>query len=357
VASVSVGQGAVEGSYSLLVSDAGAYSTMLTDTWNDPGGAPHTFKLSIGAGESYDITPTDNSASAVAAAINSAHSDEVHATVVNVGSTAVPDYRLSLQSAKLTSDLLDLSDGATSLQSVQTAGKPVQYEVNGSGKTVSSDTRALDLADGVSVNILASADDPVQITVTRSNSSLANTMTGFVSAYNAAVSELRAQHGQTGGALQGQSIVTQLSQVLSNIATYSGSGKINGLSALGVSLGSDGVMTFDSSVLLSADPTEFTDISKFFGSTTGGGILKNATDALASILDTDTGVLPISQSSVDGQITSIDSSIADKQTMVDALQTRLESQMAAADALVASMQQQATYMSNMFQAMQNQNNK
>jgi flagellar hook-associated protein 2 len=352
VASLTVGDGAVEGSYSLLVSDPGAYSSMLTDTWSDPGGSPHTYKLSIGAGESYDITPGDNSASAVAAAINSEHGDEVHATVVNVGSTAVPDYRLSLQSARLTSDLLDLSDGVTSLQSVQTAGKPVQYEVNGSGKTVSSDTRTLSLADGVSVDILASADDPVQISVTRNTTSLANAMTGFVSAYNSAVTELKAQHGQSGGPLQGQSIVTQLSQVLSDIATYTASGKVSGLGALGVSLGNDGLLTLDSSVLLTADPTGFSDFAKFFGSTTGGGLLKTASDALSSILNTDTGLLPVNQSSIDAQITSIGNSITDKQAMVDALQARLESQMAAADALVASMQQQATYMTNMFQAMQ-----
>jgi flagellar hook-associated protein 2 len=351
VASVTAAPGAVEGSFSLLVSDPGAYSTMLTGTWNNPGGSPHTYHLSIGT-QGYDVTAADNSATSVAASINSRFGDQVHATVVNVGSADAPDYRLSLQSAKLTSDTIDLSDGGASLKSIQTPGKPAQYEVNHSGKTVSSDSRTLLLATGVTVNLLASSDTAVQISVTRNTSSVANAMAGFVNAYNSAVTELQKQHGQTGGSLQGQSIVTQLSQALSTIATYSTSGKIGSLADLGVTLGNDGTLTFDSSVLSNTDPTNFADITSFFGSSSGGGLLKSATDSLNSLQDPVNGVITVMQSSVDAQVSSLGDAINDKQTMVDALQTRLESQMAAADALVASMQQQASYFTNMFQAMQ-----
>jgi flagellar hook-associated protein 2 len=352
VAGVSVGAGAVEGSFSLLVSDTGAYSTMLTGAWNADAGSPHTYKLSIGANESYDITPSDNSAASVAAAINLQHSDEVHATVVNVGSTEAPDYRISLQSARLTSDAIDLSDGGTSLSSVQTPGKPAQYQVNNSGKTVTSDSRIVNLADGISVNLLAKSADPVTISVTRSATGITNAVSILVNAYNNAVAELQAQRGQSGGALQGQSIVTQLSEVLSGIATYNTSGKIGGLADLGITLGDDGKLSFDSSVLLDADPTNFSNITAFFGSSTGGGLLKSAKDALNSVQDSTNGLLAVTKSSVDAQVSSLTDSINDKQDMVDALQSRLESQMAAADAMIASMQQQAGYMTNMFQAMQ-----
>jgi flagellar capping protein FliD len=174
----------------------------------------------------------------------------------------------------------------------------------------------------------------------------------LVNAYNSAVGELQAQRGQSGGALQGQSIVTQLSQVLSGIATYNTSGKIGGLADLGITLGDDGKLSFDSSVLLDTDPTNFSNITAFFGSPTGGGLLKSATDALNAVQDSTKGLLAVSKSSVDAQVSSLTDSINDKQDMVDALQSRLESQMAAADAMIASMQQQAGFMTNMFQAMQ-----
>jgi len=52
------------------------------------------------------------------------------------------------------------------------------------------------------------------------------------------------------------------------------------------------------------------------------------------------------------QITNIGNQITTKQNQVDQLQTTLTSQMAAADALIASMEQQYSYLSNMFQAQQ-----
>jgi flagellar capping protein FliD len=52
------------------------------------------------------------------------------------------------------------------------------------------------------------------------------------------------------------------------------------------------------------------------------------------------------------QISDITKRIDDKQAQVDDLQLRLLGQMAAADALIASMEQQYNYMYSMFQAMQ-----
>ena len=52
------------------------------------------------------------------------------------------------------------------------------------------------------------------------------------------------------------------------------------------------------------------------------------------------------------QITNIGNQITTKQNQVDRLQTTLTSQMAAADALISSMEQQYSYLSSMFQAQQ-----
>src|SRR5215472_11525493 len=118
VVSASVSAGAVESNYSILVSDMGAYSTMMTGTWNAGAATSQIYQLWIGNNE-YDVTATDNSAPSLASAINAGFGDRVHATVVNVGSNSAPDYRVSLQSAKLTSDSLDLRRGSTSLAAVQ----------------------------------------------------------------------------------------------------------------------------------------------------------------------------------------------------------------------------------------------
>src|SRR6202161_2854744 len=96
VLTASTSDGAAEGNYSVLVSNAGAYSTSLSaSTWVDTTGAAQTYSLLVG-GQTYSITPTDNSAASVASAINSQEGDNVQATVVNVGSSSTPDYRISL---------------------------------------------------------------------------------------------------------------------------------------------------------------------------------------------------------------------------------------------------------------------
>jgi flagellar hook-associated protein 2 len=352
VVTATTGDGAVEGTYSILVSDAGAYSTMMTGAWNAATGAAQTYHLSI-AGHEYNVTPADNSAASVASAINAGYGDKVHATVVNVGASSTPDYRVSIQSVDLTSDFIDLSDGSgTSLEAQQNAGRPARYEINQSGITVSSASRTVQIADGVTLSLLTSSPDPVDVTVTRSVSALSDAITTFVTAYNATVDELTAQRGQNGGALQGQAIVTQLTQSLSGVATYSSGGAVSGLADLGLDLGRDGKFTFNSFALMGMDLTNSAGITSFFGSADGGGFLKAATDALNSVDDSTTGLIATTQSDLQSEITNLGNTISDKQTRVDDLQTQLTSQMSAADAAIATMEQQYSYLNSMFQAMQ-----
>jgi flagellar hook-associated protein 2 len=351
VVTASISAGAVESNYSIQVSDMGAYSTMMTGSWSDSGGTASPYQLWIGDTE-YDVTPADNSAASVASAINTNYGSLVHAAVVNVGSNSQPDYRISLQSAKLTSDQLDLRDGSSSLAAVQTAGRPAQYEIDGSGNTVSSDTRTVNIATGVTLTIVGQNDTAANVSVSRSTSGLGSALANFASAYNAAVSELGSQHGQSAGPLQGDSIVSQLSSLLSGIATYTGSGDFSSLSAIGLDLGSDGQLTFNASELAASTASDPSGLAAFLGSVSGGGFLQTANSVLTSLEDPATGIFATTQSSLQSQITDLSNQIDDKQTQVDNLQTQLQQQMSAADASIAAMQQQYTYMSNMFQAMQ-----
>jgi flagellar capping protein FliD len=101
---------------------------------------------------------------------------------------------------------------------------------------------------------------------------------------------------------------------------------------------------------MSADLTSSTSVTAFLGSATGGGFLKAATDGLTGAEDPVSGLLKASKTDLQSQIARLVTTIADKQTKVDALQLRLQNQMAAADALIASMEQQASYFTNMFAA-------
>jgi flagellar hook-associated protein 2 len=272
--------------------------------------------------------------------------------VVDLETGGNPDYRISLQSRIGSSATFDIekTTGAN-FQQAQTTGTLASYEINSSGVINTSYTRSISISDGVTATLRGtSGGSPVDITVTRSTASLSTAVSGLADAYNAAVDELGTQRGQSGGALTGQSAVGQLSSLLSSISTYSSSGQISGLEGLGLSLGQDGHLTYNAFTLMSADLTNSTSVTAFLGSATGDGFLKAATDALTGAEDPVSGLLKASKTDLQSQIARLVTTIADKQTKVDALQLRLQNQMAAADALIASMEQQATYFTNMFAA-------
>jgi flagellar hook-associated protein 2 len=354
VLTASTSDGATEGNYSVLVSNAGAYSTSLsTSTWVDnTAGSPPPYQVLAG-GQSYTITPTDDSAASVASAINSQAGDAVQATVVNVGSSSTPDYRISLQSTTLDGDPVDLQLNGASLQTQQTQGQAAQYEVNGSGLTVSSNTPTVTISPGLTVDLLASSPTAANITVERSSTTLADALTSFTSAYNAAATEVTAQRGQNAGPLQGQSIVFDLSNALGSIATYSnGTGTVNGLANLGLTLGQNGQLTFDESTLLGSDLSNSTAIDSYLGSIAGGGFLQSANNTLTGLVDPTTGEVTSAQTGMTAELSQIGSEITTQQAQVTLLQTNLTNQASAADALISSMEQTYSYVSSLFTATQ-----
>jgi flagellar hook-associated protein 2 len=323
-------------------------------SWNataDAAGSRSTYTLVIGTTK-YGFTPADNSASSVAAAINSLYGSQVHASLVDLETGGSPDYRIALQGPSGTTYDIQKTT-ATSYQREQTVGALASYEVNSSGVVNTSTTRNITVSTGVTATLVGtSGGSPVGITVTRSTSALSTALSGFADAYNAAVTEVGTQRGQTAGALQGQSIVNQLSSILSSISTYASSGEVNGLAALGLDLGTNGQLTYSPLTLMAADLSSSTGVTSFLGSATGGGFLKNATDALTSLEDSTTGLLKTAETDTTSQITKLGTTISAKQATVDAMQIQMQNQMAAADALIASMEQQYSYLSGMFAAQQ-----
>lgn len=357
VVSATVGQGATNGNYSIQVNSAGSYSTMMTSTWNDASGSAQTYKLYIGNQE-YDVTPTDNSASSVVAAINSQYGSEVQASVVNVGTNESPDDRIWIQTNSLTTDTVDLQDGSgNDLAAQQTPGAAAQYEIDGSGNVVSGDSPNVDIAPGVTLTLLAPSDGAVNVTVTQSTSALSSALSQFATDYNAAVTEVDNNRGQAGGALQGQPIVNQLQEALESIATYNVSGSGIGLTDLGLTLGENGQFTFDAMQLAATALTNPSGLDSFLGSApdtstgaTGSGFLQLATNTMNGIEDSSTGLLPTTETQMQTQLTNLASQITDDQNQVDNLQTQLTTQMSTADASISTMEQQYSYLSQMFQA-------
>ena len=357
VVSATPSTGVMAGNYTIEVDNVGAYaSSMTTSTWVDSAnnaGRQTTYQLVVG-NNTYNITPTDNSATSVAAAINNAAGSQVQATVVNVGSSGSPDERISLQSTTLGPETLDIQLIGTGLQTAQTTGVLASYIVNDSGETVTSDSRSVDIAPGLTVNLLSSdPGNPVNITVTRSTSTLSAALSSFVDAYNAVESALENERGQSSGALNGQSVVYEMTDALQGLATYSSPGSaVSGLADLGVTLNDDGTLTFDPTTFMGEDFGNSAAVDSFVGTATSGGFLEAATNAMTGLEDPTTGIVKTDETDIQNQISSLNDQITTRQAQVTTLQQNLTTQMDAADAAIATMEQQYTYLSGMFQAQQ-----
>src|ERR1019366_2405771 len=168
------------GSYTTTVSQAG--STAVTDPTTQNISSASSFTLSVN-GTNTTITPADASLEGLATAINGS-SAGVQATIVNLGSTTSPDYRLVVTGTSLNADSIQLTGGSTNLLSTLS---PATYKVNGTGTEVSSSSRQVTISPGLTVTLLDTSTQPDSITVSTDYSTLQGALSSFATAYNSAV--------------------------------------------------------------------------------------------------------------------------------------------------------------------------
>jgi flagellar hook-associated protein 2 len=354
------------GSYTLEVTDLGSFTNTLSaasaTSVSDPSSqnisASSSFTLTIN-GATTTIQPETNTLSSLVQAINNTAGLNVQASLVNIGSSSAPDYRLTLQSQKLGPDTIQLSDGTSDLLNSLNTGTLASYKVDGLSSPVTSDSRTITLAPGLTVNLLAKSSPgaTTTLTVSQNANSIQNALSSFVSSYNSAVDELNKSVGTGAGALQGQSIIYTLKNTLRGLTGYAnGSSGISSLTDLGVTFDKSGHLSLDASTFATATSNQVSGLINFLGSTTSGGFIQSAAGLLSAASDTDTGVISDALNSVQSQITNVNDQISSQQTRVDTLQKNLTAQISAADALIASLEQSYTQVSGLFQAFYASNN-
>jgi flagellar hook-associated protein 2 len=366
ILSASLSATASTGSYTLEVSDLGSFTNTLSAGSSPPVSDPSSqnissspaFTLTVN-GTSTAIQPQTNTLNSLVQAINNNAGLNVQASIVNVGSSSAPDYRLTLQSQKLGPATIQLNDGTSDLLNPLNTGALASYKVDGLSTPVTSDSRTVTLAPGLTVNLLATSPvgKATTITVTQNASSIQSALSGFVSAYNSAVDELNKGVGESAGALQGQSVIYGLKNTLRNLTSYSnGSSAVTSLTDLGVTFDKTGHLSLDSTAFAAATSTQVSGLITFLGSATSGGFLQSANTLLSAADDSTTGLITTALTSVQNQIANENSQIASEKIRIDALQKNLTSQISSADALIAGLEQTYTQVSGLFQAFYASNN-
>ncbi len=355
VATASITGNALPGTYTIQVTNAGSSSsaisasaTPVTDPVTQNISAAASFTLTVGT-SNYTITPATQSLNALAASIN-ASGAPVQAVVVNLGSPTAPNYQLSLQSTELGSVALQLNDGTNNLLNSLNVGTPASYTVDGQPSGgISTNSSTVTVAPGLNVNL--EAVGTTKVTVSSSLSSVSSELSSFVTAYNAAFSELGKNFGQNGGALVGDSAVLEMQQALTQMINYKGSGgSITSLAQLGIEFTQQGTLTLNSSAVSDLTPTQINDALTFLGNTTTGGFLQYANNTLNSITDPVSGAVTTETQALQSQSQADQSKITSDQQQLTLMQTNLEAQMSEANAIIAKLHTQTTFLEGLFQA-------
>lgn len=357
IANVAVGADATPGTYSLEVVNLGSRAVTLSVDGKAKVTNPNTGTISTDpsltltvAGTNYTISNGIQNLAALAAQINAAQAG-VQATVINIGTSGNPDYRLSVLSTKLGDVSIQLQDGSGVLLNTIAQGSLAAYRINGAPSTpIQSDSRTVVLAPGLTASIQKVGT--TNITVNQIGSDIESAFSEFVTAFNAAVDETDKHHGSAKGALTADSLVASLSETLRKLGTYTtGSGTLKSITDLGLAFDQTGHLQFNRGQFEQGAAQNSDALAAFLGTQTDGGFLKFATDTLKTVEDPTGGDLQTAIGQVKKQITAQDLLINQQQDRIQLLRDTLSAQMAKADALIASLEQQVTYMTGLFQAM------
>jgi len=363
VASVNLSAGATTGSYTLEVTSLGSHtqaisnagSPAVSDVSSQNISSSSAFTMTVN-GVNHTITPAQNTLQGLVNAINADSSTGVSASIVNVGGSGSPDYRLSVQSNALDAVTIQLNDGTNDLLNTIATGSQATYKIDGLPDVISSTSSTVTLAPGVTASLQSiNTGNPATISVDQSTTAMSNALQSFAAAYNAAVNQLGQSHGENANYLQGDAVLFSTQQALHSINGFLGN---NGqpLSFAGLDLDTTGHLTFNSSEFqASISSNGFASVTQFLGDSSSG-LVHAATTAVQNLEDPVTGTIKSEEKQMADSLTKMNSKINDEVDRINTFQQNLLTQLAQSDAAIAQLENQATYFQNLFDTNNKNNN-
>ncbi len=276
------------------------------------------------------------------------------AAVINDGSAGRP-FRLSLTSTVsgragelaidvgstgLSFDTLTLARDATVQFGSSDAGAPL---------VLTSPTNTLTgVIEGVQLDLVGASNGPVTVTVTRDLGTLVDEMSNFVSAFNAAVSEIDDvtrfdPDTETRAILTGDSTANSIRRRLFALTSHVASDltpPFDRLSAVGVTLGAGSTLQFDETRFRAAFEQDPAAVQALFTTdeTGFGAVIKDELDRLTA----EDGVIPSRERSIQDSEDILNGRIDQLETLLSARRERLFAQFNATELALSRLQEQQT---------------
>lgn len=324
-----------------------------TDTTAVTGGSG-TLELVVGS-ESHTITlaPGADNLAGLRDAIN-AGGYGVTASILDTG-TGPGRYYLSITANETGQRAIQLrltpGDPGSDLLTTVSAGSNAVFKLNGLDIESSSNTITSAIA-GVTLELKARTEpgQTIDVRVQPSAAGVAGALQSFTAAYNKLVEKLDAQTGERNGPLLGETFIHDLKAALRELTGYRGAGSRSSLFELGVSIGADGVMSFDPSVIQSLPQSEIPAVFTLLGDGSSGlsaleSRLSQSSDAQSGSISAFIRNLDRADQRLTDQINTIYERVsATRQTLVARLQ--------AADTLLARLEGQKTMLNAAIESLQ-----
>jgi flagellar hook-associated protein 2 len=334
-------------SYSItnITSVASAASETTTqgypDTTTTTVSSNGTLNLVVGT-TTYPITLAagQNNLTGLQAAINAIPNSGVTASIITANSGATGNY-LSVTAGATGATTLQLNDdpvtGApTNLLTATDQGSNSVFDLNGIAVTEPG-TTINDVIPGVTLNILGPtiAGETVGVSLTSDPTLISSALQSLVTNYNAVATQVNAQIGPSAGQLNGNNIIDQLSQALSQIVQYQGTGALTNLADLGIEIGTDGTMSFNQTTFSGLSDSQLASSLSLLGSSTSGiGGLQSAFNAVGAAV---TGTIAEQETTDTATTAQLNAQIATLTAHLTTSETTLNTQLEAADASVADL--------------------
>lgn len=345
------GPGALPGLYRItnITSLASQAVARTAAGYADPGavavsGGSGEVELVVG-GEAHTISlaPGEDNLEGLRDAIN-AGGYGVTAAILDAGESAGANrYYLSITANETGARTIELrsvpGDANSNLLTVVSPGSDAAFELNGVAMTSPVNTITGAIA-GVTLELKATTAPGagVDINVRPGANGVAGAVQNFVKAYNTLVDKLDRQTGKDGGPLAGDSIVIDLKAALREITGYRTDGARGSLFEIGVSIGTDGVMSFDPGVLQSIPPAGLPGVFTLLGDGSSG--LSGLENRLNAFSDPLTGSLASFIQNLDRTDQRLAEQITAIYARVDATRQTLVARLQAADTLLARLEGQ-----------------
>lgn len=271
------------------------------------------------------------------------------ASVVNVGTSASPDYRIVINSNKTGtaegSIAVSLGTVTALNQTASSAATDASFTISGVGTVSRATNSVADVIPGVTFNLGSASTSSVTVSISNDVSGTTAKVSDFISAYNEVVQYIatnntvtREQNGNnvtnTFAPLSKTKVDDNvLSAIRSAISgtSYSSGTEIKIMADLGITTERDGTLKFNTdtfSTAISKEPTSVNSILQTFGDTVGltGGTIDVYT-RFGGIFDTTTNNNKTQIDNLNDRVALVEEQIARTEASLRARFARLESTM------------------------------